>query len=167
MDVLNWHLLAERRILDAMERGEFDDLAGKGKPLEWHDEGFVPLEWRLAFHLLKQADLAPEWIMRDVEIREDLASLEDKRRQGRLWMEERRAVLATMSPEECIAERARLREAQGRTWERTRDFIEKLNQKIADFNLVVPIVWLQRQPVDLAEEQAALRAAWGLLDEEE
>jgi hypothetical protein len=82
-------------------------------------------------------------------------------------MEERRAAMATMTPRARTAERVRLREAQGRTWEQVRDLIEKVNQKIANFNLVVPIMWLQRRPLDLAEEEAALRAAWGTLDEEE
>lgn len=165
--MLNWHLLAERRILAAMERGEFDDLPGKGQPLQWEENPFVPPEWQLAFDLLKRAGLAPDWIMCDREIRAGLEALADKRRQQRLWMEARRAAIASMSAEEQRAERARLRQVQEQTWGQMRDSIERLNQKIAEFNLIVPIARLQRRPLDLERERASLQAAWGELEKED
>jgi DnaJ homologue, subfamily C, member 28, conserved domain len=36
--------LAEQRILEAMEQGEFDNLPGAGKPLILNDHPFVPDE---------------------------------------------------------------------------------------------------------------------------
>lgn len=165
--MLNWNLLVERRILAAMERGEFDHLPGQGQPLAWPENPFVPPDWRLTFHLLEQAGLAPEWIMRDAEIRADLAALEGRRERERLWMEERRAALADMFPAARAAERVRLRQVQECTWERVEQFVARLNRRIADFNLVVPIARLQRRPLDPVREQTALREAWGTLDLEE
>jgi hypothetical protein len=165
--VLNWRLLAERRIMDAMERGEFEDLPGKGQPLQWRENSFVPPEWRLAFDLLDRAGLAPEWIMRSAEIRASMADLARQRHREALWMEERRTAMAAMSPEERTTEQERLRTVRARTWDRLRVTIEKLNRKIADFNLIVPIVRLQFRPVDPAEEQAALQDAWGSRTKEE
>jgi hypothetical protein len=163
--MLNWSLLAERRILAAMERGEFDNLPGQGQPLRWRENPLVPPEWRLAFDLLERAGLAPEWILRDAEIRAEIAALERKRERERLWMEERREALAAMSPEEAAAERERLRRVQKHTLEQVRLQVEKLNRKIADWNLIVPIVWLQRLPLDPGAVEAALQAAWGNLEE--
>jgi hypothetical protein len=161
---VKWELLAEKRIQAALERGEFDNLPGQGRPLRWRENPFLPRDWWLAFHLLEQAGLAPDWIVRDGEIRADLAVLDHLYRQQRLWMEERRTRMAAMSAEERAAERARLRTAQAQAWEQVQAFVGKVNRRIADFNLVVPIVRLRRAPVDLAEVQAALRAAWGSLD---
>jgi hypothetical protein len=158
--VLNWRLLAERRILAAIERGEFDDLPGKGQPLQWRENPLVPSEWRLAFDLLERAGLAPEWIMRNADIRADIAALEQKRQQEQRWMENRRIAMTTMFPQERAAERARLGVVQARTCEQVRLFVKKLNRKIADYNLIVPIVRLQLHPLDWAEEKAALQAAW-------
>jgi len=168
--VMDWNLLrklAERRIQEAMERGDFDNLPGEGRPLQWRESPLAPPEWHLAFYVLERAGLAPEWIMRDAEIRAGLAALERKREQERVWVEGRRDAMAAMSPEERATERDRLRQVQAHTWERMRQSIVKLNRNIADFNLIVPMVWLQRCPLDLAEEEAALRAAWDNLDVEE
>ncbi len=165
--MLNWQLLAEKRILAAMERGEFDDLPGQGEPLRWRENPLVPPEWRLAFGILDRAGLAPDWIMRDAEIRRDLAVVERKRQQEGAWMEERREAMAQMTPVERVAERTRLREVRSHTWEQLASFLQKLNRKINDFNLIVPLYWLQRPLLDLDEERAALQQAWGPLDTEE
>ncbi len=163
--MLNWSLLAERRILAAMERGEFDNLPGRGEPLRWKENPLVPPDWRLAFDLLERAGLAPEWIMRDAEIRAEIAALEQKRERERRWMEERRQALASMPPEEAAQERERLRRVQERTREQVRLQVEKLNRKIADWNLIVPIVWLQRRLLDPTAVEQALQTAWGDLEE--
>lgn len=165
--MLNWRLLAERRILAAMERGEFDNLPGQGQPLVWPENTLVPWEWRLAFDLLEQAGLAPDWIMRDAEIRADLAALQDQLERERLWMAERCAAMTRMSPQEQWAERARLGQVQAQSWEKLKTWIEQINRKIADFNLVVPMVWLQRTPLDLVQEERTLRAAWAPTETEE
>ncbi|MFF2089116.1 DUF1992 domain-containing protein [Paenibacillus sp. NPDC058174] len=52
--------LVEQRIQEAMARGEFDQLKGKGKPLELEDLSYVPEELRVGFKLLKNAGLVPE-----------------------------------------------------------------------------------------------------------
>jgi len=62
--------LAEENILAAARRGEFDDLAGAGKPLQLDDDSAVPEELRVAYRLLRNAGcLPPEQQMRS-EIRQ-------------------------------------------------------------------------------------------------
>jgi hypothetical protein len=49
--------IAERRIQEAIERGEFDDLPGKGKPLDLgEDDRAVPPELRMAYRLTDLLD---------------------------------------------------------------------------------------------------------------
>jgi len=62
---------AERRILEAMERGEFDNLPGSGKPLVQEDLSGVPEELRMAYKVLKNAGCVPP----EVELRNEVASL--------------------------------------------------------------------------------------------
>ncbi|MUT66456.1 DUF1992 domain-containing protein [Paenibacillus sp. NEAU-GSW1] len=52
--------LVEQRIQEAMAKGEFDNLPGKGKPLELEDLSFVPEDLRVSFKLLKNAGVVPE-----------------------------------------------------------------------------------------------------------
>ena len=60
--------LVERLIQEAIDRGEFDDLPGRGKPLRL-DEDEHAGEWALGFRILKNANLAPRWIEADKEVR--------------------------------------------------------------------------------------------------
>jgi len=52
-------LLAERRIEEAIARGEFDELPGAGRPLELDDDRLVPQELRAAYRILKNAGCVP------------------------------------------------------------------------------------------------------------
>jgi DnaJ homologue, subfamily C, member 28, conserved domain len=70
--------LAERRIVEALRAGAFDGLRGAGQPLRLESEEHVPPEWRAAFHLLRQAGLAPEWVVLGREIEADLAEARRK-----------------------------------------------------------------------------------------
>ncbi len=64
--------IAEERIREAMERGEFRDLEFKGKPLEIKEDPFVPEELRIAYRMLKNAGFLPK----EVELRKEIAELE-------------------------------------------------------------------------------------------
>ncbi len=64
--------IAEERIREAMERGEFDDLSYKGKPLQLKEDPFVPEELKVAFRMLRNANFLPK----EVEIRKEIAELE-------------------------------------------------------------------------------------------
>ena len=51
--------IAEERIHDAQQRGVFDNLPGRGKPIPSHDLRTVPEDLRLAYHILKNAHILP------------------------------------------------------------------------------------------------------------
>jgi len=64
--------IAEARIRDAMARGDFDDLPGKGKPLELEDLTGVPDDLRAGYLLLKNAGVLPE----EMQLRKEMVTLE-------------------------------------------------------------------------------------------
>ena len=51
--------IAERRIAEAQERGDFDNLPGAGRPLLLEDDSAVPEELRMAYKVLKNAGCLP------------------------------------------------------------------------------------------------------------
>jgi hypothetical protein len=65
--------LAEQRILEAQRKGEFDNLPGKGKPLELEDLSWIPQDLRLGYKVLKNAHVLPP----EVELLKDIHTLED------------------------------------------------------------------------------------------
>ena len=68
-----WQKIAEERIREAAERGEFDDLPGKGEPLELSDDSHLPAELRLAYKILKNAGYAPP----ELDVRKEIVRTED------------------------------------------------------------------------------------------
>jgi hypothetical protein len=63
-------MIAEQRIRDAMDDGLFDDLPGKGKPLDLDDETSVPQDMKMAFKILKNADMLPPELELQQEVRD-------------------------------------------------------------------------------------------------
>jgi hypothetical protein len=68
--MLAFELLAERRIEEALARGELDDLPGSGRPLALCDDPLVPEELRLAHRILKNAGFVPAEVLERREIAE-------------------------------------------------------------------------------------------------
>jgi hypothetical protein len=65
--------IAEQRILEAQRNGAFDNLPGKGKPLELEDMSWVPDDLRIGYHMLKNANILPP----EAELLKDIHTLED------------------------------------------------------------------------------------------
>jgi DnaJ-like protein len=65
--------LAEEKIKKAAERGDFDDLPGKGKPLELEDDSNVPEDLRLAYKVLKNAGYTPA----EFDVKQEILRVED------------------------------------------------------------------------------------------
>ncbi len=65
--------IAENRILEAIEAGEFDDLEGEGRPLKFEDESHIPPELRMAYKILKNADCLPP----ELNLRQEIIRLQD------------------------------------------------------------------------------------------
>jgi hypothetical protein len=64
--------LAERRIADAVSRGELEGLPGEGRPLELDDDKLIPEDLRVAYRILKNAGFAPP----EVQALNEIADLE-------------------------------------------------------------------------------------------
>ena len=65
--------IVEERIRKAQKKGEFENLPGSGKPLEFKDNHFVPEELRLAYKMLKNADFVPP----EIELKKEIKQTKD------------------------------------------------------------------------------------------
>jgi hypothetical protein len=86
--------IAEAKINEAMQRGEFDDLPGAGRPLELEDLSHIPAHLRLGYKVLRNANVVPP----EVELRREMYSLD-------------RLIEATSDPDEVDELKRRRREA--------------------------------------------------------
>lgn len=86
--------LIEKRIREAMERGEFDNLAGKGEPVDLSEYFATPEDLRIGHKLLKDANIVPEELelLKEAQaLKEQLAgcSTDDERRRIRKAIDEK------------------------------------------------------------------------------
>ncbi len=65
--------IAEKKIREAMDNGEFDDLPGKGKPLQLEDDRHIAQDIRLAHKILKNANCLPP----ELELRKEILTMEE------------------------------------------------------------------------------------------
>jgi len=71
--MLGYLRIVEQRIQEALDRGDFDNLPGKGKPINFEDDSMVPDELRLAYKILKNAGCLPP----ELELRKEIRQMED------------------------------------------------------------------------------------------
>lgn len=137
-----WESLIDEKIREAMEQGEFDDLPGKGKPIDTSQNPFEDPEMRLAHRMLRNAGFAPSWI----EERKDIDSeLEIALHQlSRVWM----ILQNARGTDNESGARAR--------WEKAltsfRGQAAELNRRIVAWNLKVPAAGFQRRMIDPERE---------------
>ena len=65
--------IAEQKIREAIERGEFDNLAYHGKPLKLDDLTGVPAHLRMGYKILKNAGILPE----EMQLKKEIVTLQD------------------------------------------------------------------------------------------
>jgi hypothetical protein len=65
--------IAEERIKEAQRAGAFDNLPGRGKPLDLEDLSWVPEDLRIGYLVLKNAHVLPP----EAELLKDIHTIED------------------------------------------------------------------------------------------
>ena len=128
-----WESLVERQIREAMDEGKFDNLPHQGEPLPKEDDAYAG-DWALAYHVLKNAGVAPPWIEADKDVR----ALLDRREA--IFA---RAASASPSPSGRRRDRAALE-----------DLVVTVNAAIARVNAEAPTDRQHRRPLVVADELA-------------
>jgi len=138
----HWESLIDQKIREAMERGEFDNLPGKGEPLDLSENPFEDPELRLAHRMLHNAGFEPFWIEERKDI--DAEFVVARTNLKRAWL----IFLKALNTEHELAARAR--------WEKSvssfRQQAADLNRRISAWNLKVPAAPFHRKLIEAERE---------------
>jgi DnaJ family protein C protein 28 len=119
----------EEIIRRAMQEGKFDDLPGKGKPLQLDQNPHENPEWRAAHYILKTGGFSLPWIESLNEIETNLQNARNALSQAWKWRQGENG--DQIDPYLVDTE-----------WERSvdtfREQVESINKQIRSFNLEVP-----------------------------
>ena len=137
------NLSIEEIIRQAMEEGAFDDLPGKGKPLQLDQNPHQDPEWRAAHHILKNGGFTLPWIesLREIEV----ASQDARANLERSWKWYQGKL------EKGIEDRL-LNVEWERSVETFQEQIAAINKKIRTYNLQVPNDRFQLQLINIEQE---------------
>ena len=143
-----------KQIEKAMERGEFSNLPGKGKPLKLETNPFLTPQARMTNRLLKENGFAPRWVELEKEIKQEKAQLEKllvnlKNRRERL------STIVHQYPHRHEAVRRSFEHERARGITRYSEKLENLNRKIQRVNLLMPT--RNRQYALMNRETALIR----------
>jgi hypothetical protein len=93
----------DRLIDEAAARGAFDHLEGEGKPLDLRENPYVPAEWRLAFKLLKDNQVVPEFVERRRAIEKIRAEMQRETLEAPMRRLAQRLALEIEALNRCLA----------------------------------------------------------------
>jgi DnaJ family protein C protein 28 len=139
----------EEQIRQAIARGDFDNLPGKGKPLDLSENPHEDPGWRLAYRLLKENGYTLPWIETRQNIELDYEKALKSLQQSWDWRKN-------------AAGRRGLVHAE-REWQQAlqnfREQMFKLNRRIRDYNLEIPSNQFQRRLINIEQEIANITTA--------
>lgn len=134
--------LVEDLIQESMARGDFDNLSGKGKPLKkFSGCSYIDPMTHNLNRILIDNGYQPEWILMQKEIKDTIEQLREA------ILVSRKKLGNPLTPLE--------QKQWSQICEQFQEDIRKLNKRISDFNLIVPL--LARQKVHFNAQKEIVR----------
>lgn len=116
-----WETGVDIAIRKAMEAGEFNNLPGEGQPLDLSVDPYVPADMQLAYKIMKQNGIAPDWIVQGKTLTAKLDSWQSRLKAAHKNYRSSNNIAGWITAKEKLGEDA-----------------EKLNKEIVAFNLKLP-----------------------------
>jgi len=133
----------DEQIRQAIQNGEFDNLPGKGKPLDIRHNPHEDPTWSLAFKMLKSSGHTLPWIEARQAIEAEFDTAQKSLTRTWAW---RRAALDQNQSNPTVEEE----------WQRAvtgfKEKIANLNKRIFAYNLQVPAAPFKRRQINLDRE---------------
>ncbi len=137
-----WESLIDQKIREAMEQGEFDNLSGKGAPIDLSENPFEDPDWRTAHRMLRNAGFAPAWIEERKDIEAEIEAARSQLTRVRTILQN---ALGTKNESEAKAR-----------WEQAlalfRQQATQFNRRIVAWNLKAPVAGFQLRRFDVERE---------------
>jgi DnaJ family protein C protein 28 len=128
----------DEQIRQAMQQGDFDNLPGKGKPLDISENPHEDPGWRTAYRMLKENGYTLPWIETRRIIELDYERITQALHRSWNWRKK-----AGRRPGIMRAEREWQQALQS-----FRDEVEELNKRIRNYNLEVPSDQFQKRQIN-------------------
>ena len=157
--------IAERKIQEAIDEGAFDNLPGKGQPLDLDDDPLTPPHMRAAMRILKNAGVLPDWMQLEREI--DRGRQENAQAWAQLEKEyarrRKRVDAAAATGVDGEQRRAVFEEWHGRARQSYLAALKRVNTDILKRNLMPPAVQRVHVPYRIEEEMVRFDTAFPAL----
>lgn len=140
-----WRSAVDRLIDEAQQKGVFDNLPGKGRPLNLKKNPYTA-ENALAYDLLQNNNYTLPWIADRKELLEKIAAF--RRELAQRWRRQHARLQGTPDP----AREAALHHEWHRQAAEMGEQLRELNQEIADLNLTIPVSRLEVLKLNLNKE---------------
>lgn len=147
----SWQSYVDEQIRDAQERGEFTNLPGTGRPLQF-DVNPLAGNRALAYSLLKANGVAPREVALGGEIDEDVARAEAMVAELR-W---RRDQLKQRRLPPFPSERRAYNVLRGKVEARYEEALKAINSKTLTLNITAPMA-MHRRMLDIEARMRAFR----------
>lgn len=142
--------LVEDLIQESMAKGDFDNLSGKGKPLKkFSGCSYIDPMTHNLNRILIDNGYQPEWILMQKEIKDTIDELR------KAILVSRKKLGNPMTPTE--------QKQWSQVCEQFQENIRKLNKRINDFNLIVPLLTSQKVHFDAQKEIAKVQEIYETL----
>lgn len=152
-----WQDVVDEQIQAAQERGDFDNLRGKGKPLNLRGNPHAG-DWEMAYTAIANAGYVPDWMERDKEIRQLIEEAQQALDRHVTWHNRAVADLAAVPPRQRQQRIEVILETRALAIQRYQDRVKTINTKILDFNLLCPVSTLHKFRLRPDEEIARFEA---------
>jgi DnaJ family protein C protein 28 len=138
----NYAKSIDEQIKQAIQRGEFDDLPGKGQPLDLSENPYEDPGWRLAHRLLKENGYTLPWIDTRNRLEKDYQQAMQTLARNWQWRQNKLGHRGLVQAE--------------KEWqlalEAFRNEVITLNKRIRDYNLEIPSNQFQRRQINAEQE---------------
>lgn len=142
--------LVEDLIQESMAKGDFDNLSGKGKPLKkFSGCSYIDPMTHNLNRILIDNGYQPEWILMQKEIKDTI----DELRKAILVSRKKLGTPMTSTEQKQWSQ----------VCEQFQENIRKLNKRINDFNLIVPLLTRQKVHFDAQKEIAKVQEIYETL----
>lgn len=133
----------DEQIRRAIEEGQFENLPGKGQPLDLSVNPHEDPAWRLAFQAIRSSGYTLPWIEKRQQIEADLESARKNLKRTWDWYQS-----SLVQEDEILFSEREWKRAQNDF----RSKIADLNKRIFNYNLEVPSEQFQRSQINAVGE---------------
>lgn len=150
LHLVRQHDLVGAMMTKAIERGEFDNLEGSGKPLHLDENPFEPNELHMVHKILKDNGYAPYWM----ELGKEIDVLKEKlNKEVDIFKKYTQMVFSEKRSSGAIR---RYEYKKNNFYIQSREHLKEISKKILDYNLNCPVSRLGRANFDIDDEMSRI-----------